>query len=899
MEEKKKLISKIFVVLLAFCFLIALFTVINVAAISPSDGNFKSEEREETSFCEDAGTTYVSLEEGKVHFQRDEKILVAYYVNSEATISGARYTQDGFSNVSITVDTDNPNRIIVEVVCDTDVEVHFLSIKIELSDENDKTAMLHVITNEYGAFISPFSADDARQKYFDYAREANIMTEDEYKEIKAKLSRVGAVEEEIILMPDESSSDSTTASTASPDTYVKGTLKWVDDNGNSHPLRRVIVKVYDDQATGERCLATLYTDHDGKYSYAFENPDGFWDFENGGYDIFIRVYAATYNATVINGSGEDYYYESPVSENVKTGSTTIKNLNIGMSTDTGRAFQISQAIVTARDYAKNMMGRAPEDVKVRYPYGNNCNYKRQSKEIAITGNDRENKYVPESYASWDAIMHEYGHHISYQMDIINSPGGDHSPDDNLADARGNKSAGIRLAWSEAWATIFGMQAQNYYKSYLSNIVGINDGTYDAYGFLEPYAIENNEDCNGEACEGSIMAILWDLYDDASDANDTISLGYTRYWALTTGNHSKTFSEFINYFYEQCPAYIDAIAPNLTYYNMASRNPVISADSYTSQDTPPTFSWVAQGGSESYPNNRFILIFYDSTNTEILRTAPTSSTKYTLSRSEWNTVLYGYGKTYTAAVAAMQTNEPVTGEYISRRSISYRKPEPSNLSKTIKVIASDRYKEDTVNLQPGQYIEYHTTFSVAGIKLIQTFGSSDVKIYLYDSERNLIAHNDDSGFFSNALLSCSVEANVTYILRVQFCSDARSGKIKTGIAPISTAYSNYEDIYNSKESPATYNFSSSLNTVAVMTYTPKESGKYKFTTNYIGDTVIDTCLYVVDPYSTDSSLYDDNSAGNMQATISTELVAGRTYFIVVSPVVIASVSGSMTLTVTKI
>ena len=262
-------------------------------------------------------------------------------------------------------------------------------------------------------------------------------------------------------------------------------------------------------------------------------------------------------------------------------------------------------------------------------------------------------------------------------------------------------------------------------------------------------------------------------------------------------------------------------------------------------------------------------------------------------------MYGYGKTYTAAVAAMQTNEPVTGEYISRRSISYRKPEPSNLSKTIKVIASDRYKEDTVNLQPGQYIEYHTTFSVAGIKLIQTFGSSDVKIYLYDSERNLIAHNDDSGFFSNALLSCSVEANVTYILRVQFCSDARSGKIKTGIAPISTAYSNYEDIYNSKESPATYNFSSSLNTVAVMTYTPKESGKYKFTTNYIGDTVIDTCLYVVDPYSTDSSLYDDNSAGNMQATISTELVAGRTYFIVVSPVVIASVSGSMTLTVTKI
>ena len=325
---------------------------------------------------------------------------------------------------------------------------------------------------------------------------------------------------------------------------------------------------------------------------------------------------------------------------------------------------------------------------------------------------------------------------------------------------------------------------------------------------------------------------------------------------------------------------------------------ISNSSSVSQTVPPTFKWSAQGGSSTFPNNSFVLIFYNSSGTEILRTATTTSNTYTLTQSEWNSVLYSYGKTYTVAVEAKQTDSPTTGGYISARSVSYTKPAPANISQTVNIAANNRYTEKIVNLQPGQYIEYSITFASGGNKLIQTFGSKNARIYLYDSEDNLLAQNDDSGYYKNALLNYTVEAGATYILKVQFRTGSQFGKIKVGITPASSVYSSYENIWNAEGTSITYLFPTSLNTTRVMTFTPTESGTYKFTTNYDGDTRIDTYLYVIDPKSTNSYLYNDDGAGDLQATLSTNLVAGRTYFIIVSTYNITTTSGDLTLNITK-
>ncbi len=898
--KTKRLFSALLCGLFVFCSVFTTSSIFNIRANAQTEDNSSIQSvRTDTLYCSSADDVYVSLETDKTHFSNDENIMVSYYVNSEDSIINVNYSQNGFSVSSITTDIDAPNRVIAVLSCDPNAETHSISIQIVLSSDKTLTAMLYAITNEYGTFISPFSEDDARQRYFDYAKANNLMTQDEYETIKAELDRVGVLENEIIESPVVNSGQITTMAASSAETYVKGTLQWTDDAGNNHPLRRVMVRIYDKEPIGTTHLGTVYTDNSGKFSYTFTNPDGFWDFENGGYDIFVRIYAGDTNAMVeIGDSGDEYYYESTVSENVSTGSTVTRDFTFSMSNDLGKAFQISQAVLTARDYAWNMMGEMPEDVVVYYPYSSGCSYNRDSRVIKITGNARNDPSVPHSYASWDVIMHEYGHHIEYQLNINDSPKGQHTFNANLSDARNNKDEGIRLAWAEAWPTVFGMQAQEYWSSYLQNIPAINDGMYDAYNFWSPYPVENNRDYLGDGCEATIIAVLWDLYDSANETNDTLALGHTKYWAVTTGDQSTTFSNFIGYFYEQYPSYIDDIGLNLSYYEMATTKPYISNSSSVSQTVPPTFKWSAQGGSATFPNNSFVLIFYNSLGTEILRTATTTSNTYALTQSEWSSVLYSYGSTYTVAVAATQTASPTTGEYISARSVSYTKPAPANLSQTLNIAANNRYTEKIVNLQPGQYIEYNITFASGGNKLIQTFGSKDARIYLYDSEYNLLAQNDDSGYSLNSLLNYTVEAGVNYILKVKFYDGSQFGKIKVGITPASSVYSTYENIWNAEGTSITYFFPTSLNTTRVMTFTPTESGTYKFTTNYDGDTRIDTYLYVIDPNSTNSYLYNDDGAGDLQATLSTNLVAGRTYFIIVSTYNITTTSGDLTLNITK-
>lgn len=614
--------------------------------------------------------TYVSFDSSKTHFANGENITVTYTANSDNYISDVSYTHTGFSVNYVCIDPSNSNRILVSLSCIPDADEYSMFITITLSSGETLTAMLYATVNEYGAFISPFSEDDALERYFDFAKESNIMTQAEYETIKVELSRRCIVKEKIIETTAESNARIATYAATAEETYlVGGTLQWIDDLGNFHPLRRVMVELYDRDIIGSTYVGTTYTDNYGNYSFTFDHNDNI--FENGGADFFVRVYAGDSNALVKNSNCNNYYIESNVYENVSIGSFLEISFGIDMSTDTGKAFQISQAILTARDYAWNMMGEMPEDVTVIYPIGNRCEYNDSSKKIKITGNAPESTSYPNSYASWDVIMHEYGHHIQYHVEIINYPDVDsHSSFLNDADTLGNKDQGIRLAWAESWPTVFGLLAQDYYSVYLSNIDKVCNTHYESYNGLD-YNIETTTVTKGEACERSIMAVLWDLYDGANDedvTNDTISLTHEQYWAVTTGNQSKTFSNFISYFYSVYPEYVDDIGYNLTYYNMATTVPTMVNLSVLAEDTPPCFSWDAQGGSETvFNNNNFTLIFYGVSENEILRTQATTSTTYTLTQDEWTTIINNCGGYFTVAVSAMQMHEPVTGQYISQRS----------------------------------------------------------------------------------------------------------------------------------------------------------------------------------------------------------------------------------------
>ena len=217
---------------------------------------------------------------------------------------------------------------------------------------------------------------------------------------------------------------------------------------------------------------------------------------------------------------------------------------------------------------------------------------------------------------------------------------------------------------------------------------------------------------------------------------------------------------------------------------------------------------------------------------------------------------------------------------------------------INMLAGNRYVECVASIpQNGyKYKDFYMTFETSGNKLFQTFGSNDVVMFLYDSENNLLKRDDDGGYKSNSMFNYTIEANKPYILRVKFYNNSNNGEVKVGITPASVVYSNYEDINTSNAYNVVFSFTTSLNTTCILTYTPPKSGVYEFKTGYYGDTLIDTCLYVIDPYVTSKCYYNDDGAEDLQAKLSIDLIEGRTYFIVVSTYDIVSTKGNLGLSI---
>ena len=193
-----------------------------------------------------------------------------------------------------------------------------------------------------------------------------------------------------------------------------------------------------------------------------------------------------------------------------------------MTSEMGQAVQIGQAVLTARDFASAMMDSLPQNVKVIYPSTLSTQYNSALGIIYIQGNSTDLDYF-----DWDVIMHEYGHHISHECNITDGPYlTNHDSATNNADVLNDKSKGVRLAWSESWPTIFGELAQQYFSSILVDITNVKDYAYS--DTTNPvlgidYDYDSLTDYLGEACERSIMAILWDLFDTTNEDGDTISL----------------------------------------------------------------------------------------------------------------------------------------------------------------------------------------------------------------------------------------------------------------------------------------------------------------------------------------------------------------------------------------
>lgn len=262
-----------------------------------------------------------------------------------------------FENTGIDVlryDFISGNKIFLDMSYDYSESKHYLHMTVHLSNGEKLSAQLFAIDNESGIFISPFSLNDAYENYFAFAKSNGILSQEDCETIRNNLNSISVIgksvisrsnenfqysnEDDLALLQEEYTNPAYSASGISTlsdkDTYVQGSLKWVDDSGVTHPLRRTMVRIYDKEPIGYLHIGTVYSDNQGNFSFTFQNEDDFFDFDNGGLDIFIRVYAGDTNALVKIGSGsDDYYYESTVSENMTTGTTKRCDYTFNMKSD--------------------------------------------------------------------------------------------------------------------------------------------------------------------------------------------------------------------------------------------------------------------------------------------------------------------------------------------------------------------------------------------------------------------------------------------------------------------------------------------------------------------------------------------------------------------------------------
>lgn len=694
---------------LAFIFaMVMIITPMTVAADNWKLNMYDLEENLDIEKSKSANMCSMNSDNGEkehVYFENTgsiiigEKNTVEFTVQTNQTVISVNCEGIGLSINSY--DYKN-NTVYVEFGSETIRPNFQLIVSVLLESNTILTANMYGCRYENKLFVSGVSKDDAFEKCCLYLAHNGIINYENYKETRNAYYKQSVTISTSSESLNNAAISQTQAETraSSKTTYLKGLLAWNDDRGVEQRCQYLKVNVYDKEVGDPQLLATTYTNSEGFYSVEFENNSSI--FELGGYDIYIEVLAAGENVSVKNVSGTTYCISTvdEVINNVKNGSTNTISIKFEMSSngnyiggDLAKAVQVSQPAIIASNYAGTMLERTMPNVGIYYPVDDEgCWYSRDKQMIYITGHDYDVAGAPKSYASWDVIMHEYGHFVQHMVgNISNSPGGTHYLYTNMADhyyeeikngklcdsciKKGTdlqtidncRYHAMKLSWGEAWATVFGFMAQQYYIDAIQGIEFAGDVCYNAYNFAlsETEDLETHIDEHpGESNETSIISLLYNLYDSNPNDFDNISLGHSGFWNITLLSESEILYDFIEYIMDNNIVNQDDLALLLYYYKINSNVYKIENCSTTSL---PTFYWLPRGGSKYYTNDSFQLVFYNINGNEIYRTARIAEKTYIPTQSEWNYILSNCGNKFMWGIISYQTDNIETGPYYSKKS----------------------------------------------------------------------------------------------------------------------------------------------------------------------------------------------------------------------------------------
>ena len=210
---------------------------------------------------------YVCFTTDKYHFSSDEIINVSYTFSSNTHIMEIEYAEIGFEIINISGDSQEVNKLNIEVRCLSNAIESFINIDVNLSNSQKQSIYLCAIKNESGVFISPYSLDNAYSKYEYYAKSNGLIEEQEIivftdavtDEISAPSLELSDVQ--VPFSAEQTEIVSSVSSTDSLTGYinVEGELVWYDDYAiYPHPVRRVMVKLFAKTGLGNILIGTTY-----------------------------------------------------------------------------------------------------------------------------------------------------------------------------------------------------------------------------------------------------------------------------------------------------------------------------------------------------------------------------------------------------------------------------------------------------------------------------------------------------------------------------------------------------------------------------------------------------------------------------------------------------------------
>lgn len=471
---------------------------------------------------------------------------------------------------------------------------------------------------------------------------------------------------------------------ASSNVNVSGVITWVDNEGRAHNASNVKVELRNMNLVGSTSLGTTETNTEGFYNLSVSNTTFL---EHGGVDIKLRVYAEGGGANVVKNRNNTHYVErDDTIENFSGTSLTLdfqidpNNYTSDSDKEHAEAFSVHQAINLGARYVETKKGSKLDTIKVYYP----------TTEKTTCFNSKGIHILREDKNDWDVMLHEYGHYVADYYNIAGGSGGNHSGSQclNRFHKKG-KTGGMPLAWSEGWATYFGISAQLEMNAILLNINNVGDCNYTDtddqsinYSLEDPFNIEYKF---GESNEIVVAAVLFDLADSGNNNDENIELGFGFLWNFINDTQCKTLPDFLNALFLQGNLSaaqkrdvnriltMHDVAPEATYPN--------NNGNYGFSSSAPTFRWYKNGGDTGtrdensttvydYSNNLFVLEFYNA-DYELIYTTPqvqgdpnSKTCSYTFSNAEWATLLNLADGVVHWTVKAWQTTDYTTGPYSS-------------------------------------------------------------------------------------------------------------------------------------------------------------------------------------------------------------------------------------------